>query len=74
MTKDNRKKTNRRPAGKSRRKFFKAVRLILFPILCLLGIYIGLHIGYVQLGKGDPDDVLRWETWKHMYDLVFAEP
>jgi len=67
------KKTKRSPLKQGGRVVWNIVRILLFPVLLLFGIYAGLHIGYVEIGGGDPDDVLRWETWKHVLDLVFAE-
>jgi len=68
------KETKRAPLPKGVRIILKAIRLLLFPTLLVVGLYVGLRAGYVRFGGGDPDDVLRWETWKHMYDLVFADP
>lgn len=43
------------------------------PMLFLVCLYIGLYIGYVKLGKQPAGDIWNLETWRHMYDLVFAE-
>ncbi|WP_274362481.1 DNA-directed RNA polymerase subunit beta [Paenibacillus thermotolerans] len=54
------------------RRMFTVIKWITFPILCIAGLYVGLRIGYANFGGGDPADVLRIDTWKHMLDLVFA--
>ena len=35
--------------------------------------YLGLYVGYVQLGGGQSQDVLQWSTWQHVFDLVFKD-
>lgn len=67
------KKAKRKPLPKGVRIALRICRALIFPLLLLIGLYAGLQIGYVRFGGGDPDDVMRWETWKHMLDLVFAE-
>lgn len=49
------------------------LRVLLVPALCLAALFIGLTIGYATLGGGDASDVFQIATWKHLYDLVFAE-
>ncbi|HZG57518.1 DNA-directed RNA polymerase subunit beta [Paenibacillus sp.] len=66
-------KPKRKPLPKGLRIALKICRMLLFPLLLVVGVYAGLQIGYVRFGGGDPADVLEWETWKHMLDLVFAE-
>lgn len=48
-------------------------RRLLVPILCLVALMIGLYIGYAKIGGGDGSDVWNINTWKHIYDLVFAD-
>ena len=57
----------------------KRVRLRLIPVwlrlilvlLAIVGISIlGLIIGYSVLGDGDSADVLKWETWQHIIDII----
>ncbi|MBW7475022.1 DNA-directed RNA polymerase subunit beta [Paenibacillus oenotherae] len=43
------------------------------PILCILILLIGLYIGFVIVGDKPGSDAFKWSTWKHMYDLVFAD-
>lgn len=66
-------KGKRKPLPKGFRIFLKVLKSLIFPVLLVAGVLIGLRIGYVQFGGGDPDDVLKWDTWKHMLDLVFAD-
>ncbi len=48
-------------------------RFLLIPALCLVALFIGLTIGYATIGGGEASAVFKIETWKHLYDLVFAE-
>jgi len=73
MTNGKQSKPKRKPLPKGARIALRLVRLSIFPVLLIIGAYIGLRVGYVEFGGGDPADVLEWETWKHMIDLVFAE-
>jgi len=43
------------------------------PMLFLICLYIGLYIGYVKLGEQPAEEIWQWSTWKHVYDLVFAD-
>ena len=67
------KKRRQHPLVAALLVFLSVVRILLFPALLLFGIGFGLYVGYVEFGDGRPDDVFRWETWKHVLDLVFAE-
>ncbi|GGD92487.1 DNA-directed RNA polymerase subunit beta [Paenibacillus nasutitermitis] len=49
------------------------LRKSIVPILCVLAILGGMYIGYVMLGHRPSSDVFMWDTWKHMYDLIFAD-
>nr|WP_246281321.1 DNA-directed RNA polymerase subunit beta [Saccharibacillus qingshengii] len=42
---------------------------LLFFALCLAG---GMVFGYVYMGKQEWQEALRPETWRHVFDLVFA--
>ncbi|PZD97810.1 DNA-directed RNA polymerase subunit beta [Paenibacillus sambharensis] len=48
------------------------LRKSIVPLLMLAALIGGLYAGYVLLGKGPAEDVWKWETWKHMYDLIFS--
>jgi len=46
---------------------------LIYPLLCVAVLVAGAVVGYAGWGKGDPGDVFRWQTWKHLFDLVFAD-
>jgi hypothetical protein len=71
MTKEASKK--RRGLPSSAKVALKAARAVLVPTLCLIALFAGLMIGYTELGGQDASDVFKFSTWKHVYDLVFAE-
>jgi len=48
-----------------------SVKILFIPVLCIAALIAGLGIGYAVLGKQDWSDVFDWNTWKHMYDLIF---
>ncbi|MDD9271944.1 DNA-directed RNA polymerase subunit beta [Paenibacillus sp. GCM10023248] len=50
-------------------RIFKIIRI---PVLCVLAIYIGLWIGYTKLGHQPAAEIFHISTWRHLYDLVFA--
>ncbi|MFC0212931.1 DNA-directed RNA polymerase subunit beta [Paenibacillus chartarius] len=43
-----------------------------FPVACLVALLVGLTAGYVVLGGGSASDVFEFQTWQHLFDLVFA--
>ncbi|MBD2868383.1 DNA-directed RNA polymerase subunit beta [Paenibacillus arenilitoris] len=49
------------------------LRKSIVPLIMLIMLIAGLYIGYVIFGNGPKTDVFSWSTWKHLYDLVFAE-
>ena len=55
------------------RVIWTSVKILIIPILCIAALIFGLAIGYVVLGDQPLTDVFDARTWKHMYDLVFAE-
>src|SRR5262249_11518169 len=66
--------------GKTRKKRNPALRALLWtlrafvvPVLCVAAIIGGMYAGYAILGKRPGIEVFDIETWKHMYDLVFAD-
>ncbi|MFC3799790.1 DNA-directed RNA polymerase subunit beta [Cohnella sp. GCM10012308] len=69
----------KRPTDKKRRSagrlmmliVWTSVKVLLIPVFCILALLAGLGIGYAVLGKQDWSDVFDWNTWKHMYDLIF---
>ncbi|MDQ6420927.1 DNA-directed RNA polymerase subunit beta [Paenibacillus sp. LHD-117] len=52
---------------------FWLFRKSIVPVVMVVMLVVGLYVGYVFLGKQSKDEVLDWSTWKHLYDLVFAE-
>ncbi|CAM2931060.1 DNA-directed RNA polymerase subunit beta [Paenibacillus sediminis] len=57
---------------KTSRKWVIAVR-IMIPFLFIIAILGGLIIGYVVIGKQSIHDVFHMSTWRHLFDLIFAE-
>lgn len=51
----------------------RVVRWTWIPLTCAAACFIGLAVGYVYLGKQAPGDMLDLATWRHVFDLVFAE-
>jgi hypothetical protein len=49
------------------------LRKSIVPIIMIVMLIVGLYGGYVFLGDGPKGDVFKWETWRHLYDLIFAE-
>ena len=49
------------------------LRKSVVPALCVIAIVGGMYIGYAIIGKRPASDVFDLATWKHMYDLVFAD-
>lgn len=46
------------------------LRLILIFLLIAIVAVIGLRIGYSYVGDGNPEDVLKKETWTHILDII----
>lgn len=72
--------SNRPPVRKKRSAgrllwqiIWTTIKVLIVPVLCVIALIVGLAIGYVVLGKGELADVFDMNTWRHMYDLVFAE-
>lgn len=55
------------------RVFLWLLRKSIVPLLCLIAIIGGLYIGFTVVGKQPGSEVFEWSTWRHMYDLVFAD-
>jgi hypothetical protein len=56
------------------RKILRISFIFIYPVLCIIALYVGLRYGYERIGGGDPDDVLQWSTWRHLLDLIFLDP
>jgi len=48
------------------------VKYASIPVIICAAIIVGLYIGYVKLGDQPSADIFRIETWKHIFDLIFA--
>ena len=46
------------------------LRLIVVFVLIVLAMILGLIIGYSVLGDGEPLDVLTFELWQRIIDIV----
>lgn len=46
------------------------LRVILVLLLFLLAAVIGLNVGYSIIGDGVSSDVLKWDTWQHILDIM----
>lgn len=51
----------------------KIAKYLIVPVLCVIAIFGGMIIGYVVIGKQELSDVFHFDTWKHLYDLVFKD-
>ncbi|WP_139491114.1 DNA-directed RNA polymerase subunit beta [Brevibacillus dissolubilis] len=47
-------------------------KIVLVPALLFFSLLIGLIIGYSVIGKSPVSEVFDLNTYKHMYDLIFA--
>lgn len=47
-------------------------RILFVPFLLFLSLVIGLMIGYSVIGNQPVSQVFDLNTYKHMYDLIFA--
>lgn len=67
-------KKEKKKRRKPRRRIFPIwLRLIVVAALCAAGLVLGAMVGYGVIGDGDPQDVLKKETWIHIYDIVFKQ-
>lgn len=48
------------------------LHFLLIPALCVVALFVGLTIGYATIGGGEASAVFHIDTWKHLYNLVFA--
>lgn len=46
------------------------LRIILVIALIVLAAALGAMVGYGVIGDGEPKDVLKWETWQHILDIM----
>jgi DNA-directed RNA polymerase subunit beta len=67
----------KKPAKSSKPKWLRVtlrvMRILLVPVLLIIAIFAGLWIGYTKLGNQPSSEIFQIETWKHVFDLIFAE-
>ncbi|AJY74546.1 DNA-directed RNA polymerase subunit beta [Paenibacillus beijingensis] len=68
-------RSKERQSAKKRRRFTVLwfVKKSIVPLLWILGLFAGMYVGYIYLGKGNPSEVFEVSTWKHMFDLIFSD-
>jgi len=60
-------------ASPALKTLFWLLRKLIAPIIMVAMLCIGLYIGYVVLADQPSDEVFKFETWKHLWDLIFAD-
>lgn len=46
------------------------LRIVLVLLLWSFAMIIGLMLGFSVLGDGKAFDVLKWDTWQHILDIM----
>lgn len=46
------------------------LRIVLVLVLFAVAAMLGAMVGYGIIGDGEPQDALRWETWRHIWDIM----
>ncbi|WP_261381401.1 DNA-directed RNA polymerase subunit beta [Paenibacillus cremeus] len=68
---------NPKKPPKKRKGWVRAIRAFIrwtwIPVTCVAALAVGLCIGYVYIGKQDMNEVFELGTWRHLFDLVFAD-
>jgi hypothetical protein len=65
-------KIEKRKNKKPRLRIFPIwLRIVVVGALSVAALAVGLMIGYGGLGEGEARDVLEWETWQHIIDIIF---
>ncbi|MCR8632345.1 MULTISPECIES: DNA-directed RNA polymerase subunit beta [Paenibacillus] len=72
MAETEQKKTKAPSSKKRRRTIWLIAQWVGIPLLSIAALAVGLVMGYVYIGKRPLEDVYEIETWRHLYDLVFA--
>lgn len=52
---------------------FWMLRKLIAPIIMIIMLAAGLYVGYVVIADQPSDEVFKFETWKHLWDLIFAD-
>lgn len=67
----------KKPVQSSRPKWLRVtlriLKALVIPAIFVIVIIAGLWVGYTKLGKQPSSEIFHLETWKHLFDLVFAE-
>ena len=68
------RKQEKLQSKKPRRRIFPIwLRIIVVLLFSVVALVAGLMIGYGIIGDGLPTDVLKFETWQHIIDIVNKE-
>lgn len=69
---DNKAKKNKEKKPKINRRRVLPIwlRILIVLILSALALVCGVMIGYGVIGDGNPTDALKWETWKHIWNIA----
>ena len=69
------KKKKPTPSSKPKwlRVTLRVMRILFVPTLLIVAILAGLWVGYTKLGKEPSSEIFQLETWKHVFDLIFAD-
>lgn len=66
--------------GSNKKRRLGGARILLWllrkgiiPLIMVIMLVAGLYIGYAVVGKQPEGEVFSWATWRHLYDLIFAE-
>jgi len=55
------------------RMLFWIVRKSIAPLIMIVMLLAGLYVGYVIMGDQPKDEAFKLSTYKHLWDLIFAE-
>jgi DNA-directed RNA polymerase subunit beta len=58
------------PKKQRRRAFPIWLRLLVVPVILIIFLLLGMLFGYGVLGDGNAFDVLKRDTWTHIYNLI----
>lgn len=70
QTSRKKRKKQQRTKTPIRRIFPIWLRLIVVFLLAIFALIIGMVIGFSVLGDGDPLDVLTFDFWRHVIDII----
>jgi len=55
------------------RTLFWILRKSIAPLIMIVMLLAGLYIGYVIMGDQPKEEAFQFSTYKHLWDLIFAE-